>query len=76
VGSWQIGEEGSEAFESAILDAKMKGFRVVFIIFVPLMVSCMLGSLFVADMVLMGDKKQEEEEEEGPSSMPLTDQER
>lgn len=59
-GSWEIGEAGTEVFQSDILDAKMKGFRVVFIILVPLMCLCTLGSLFVDDIVLKGDEKKDE----------------
>ncbi|KAF4304005.1 Major facilitator superfamily [Botryosphaeria dothidea] len=36
-GSWQIGESGSEAWESDILDAKMKGIHAVFTMLVPMM---------------------------------------
>jgi hypothetical protein len=70
VGNWQIGESGSEEFQVAILDAKMRGFRAVFIIFLPLMVLCMVGSLFVDDVVLNGDKKNEVDG--GALNVPLT----
>ncbi|CZR66294.1 related to DHA14-like major facilitator efflux transporter (MFS transporter) [Phialocephala subalpina] len=69
-GSWQIGEAGSEVFESDILDAKMKGFRLVFIMLVPLMGLCMLGSLFVADIVLKGDEEKHRKEQEGQPIYP------
>jgi len=59
-GSWKIGEADTLEFQSIILDAKMKGFRVIFIMLVPLMVLCLLGSLFVADIVLKGDAKKKE----------------
>lgn len=62
VGSWQIGESGTEQFEDVILNAKMRGFRVVFIIFVPMMmVVCSLGMIFVSDVPLRGDKETNEE---------------
>lgn len=54
-GAWEIGEVGTEAYQSDILDARMKGFRAVFIIQVPLMALCLLASLLVADIVLKDD---------------------
>lgn len=69
-GSWKIGTASSEAYQPQILDAKMKGFRVVFIILVPLMCLCTLGNLFVRDTVLRGDaKKDKEEEKDRPNNL-------
>ena len=50
----------------------MKGFRVVFIILVPLMCLCMLGNFFVNDTVLRGDAtKDKEEEKVRPNDLDL-----
>jgi MFS family permease len=67
-GTWRIGEKGTEEFQSDILDARMHGFRIVFIIAVPLMALCLLASLFVADLVLKGDAKKEELQEKNQDS--------
>ncbi|KAJ5267205.1 hypothetical protein N7478_010013 [Penicillium angulare] len=45
----------TEEYRSQILDAEMKGFRVVFDIFIPLMCLCFAGNFFVVDTVLNGD---------------------
>lgn len=47
-------------YEPDILDARMEGFRIVFIIMVPMMVACLFASLFVADVILKGDARNEE----------------
>jgi hypothetical protein len=54
-GSWEIGEPGSEAWESQILDAKMKGIRAVFILMAPLIGLCLLGCVYIPNTVLKGD---------------------
>lgn len=54
-GTWNLGDVGTEAFQSDILEARMKGYRAVFIMQVPLMALCLLVSLFVADMALKDD---------------------
>lgn len=59
-GSWRPGDAGAEQWESAILGARMEGFRTVFIMQIPLMALCLLGSLFIADIVLQGDAKKEQ----------------
>jgi len=64
-GSWQIGEAGTEAFEPGILNAKMEGFRVVFILLVPLISLCTLGSIFVVDTRLKGDSENSQGRGEG-----------
>lgn len=56
-GTWRVGEKGTERFENDIMDARMEGYRVVFIMLVPLMGLCLLASFFVADVVLKGDVK-------------------
>ena len=48
----------------------MKGFRVVFIILVPLMCLCTLGSFFVRDTLLRGDaEKHKEEDRDGTNNL-------
>ncbi|KAJ5729472.1 Major facilitator superfamily domain general substrate transporter [Penicillium malachiteum] len=44
---------------SRILDAKMAGFRVVFISLVPLICLCFIGNFWVNDVTLSDDKKDE-----------------
>lgn len=67
-GTWRINEEGTEAYESDILDARMKGFQIVFIILVPLMGLCLLASLFIADLELKGDNRKDPPEERNVES--------
>ncbi|KAJ5719087.1 Major facilitator superfamily domain general substrate transporter [Penicillium malachiteum] len=55
-GSWSSSDTSTKEYRSQILDAKMKGFRVVFIILVPIMCVCFLGTFFVADRMLKGDE--------------------
>jgi hypothetical protein len=62
-GTWRLGEKGTAEYEPAILSARMEGFRVVFIILVPMMVACLFASFFVADVILKGDAKNEEPEQ-------------
>lgn len=57
-GSWRPGQAGSREWEVDILGARMQGFRTVFIMQIPLMAVCLVGSFFVADLVLQGDTKQ------------------
>jgi len=64
-GAWRPGDAGSEHYESGILGARMEGFRTVFIMQIPLMVICFLGSWFVADLVLQGDAKKVEPQPQG-----------
>ncbi|TVY45765.1 putative transporter [Lachnellula occidentalis] len=54
-GSWEIGQLGSEAWESDILDAKMKGIHAVFTILVPLLGVCLVGGFFVPNTILKED---------------------
>lgn len=61
-GSWSIGASGTEAYQPLILEAKMKGYRVVFITLVPSMCVCLLGNFLVADIVLKGDPEKSPEE--------------
>lgn len=59
-GNWSISDSSAE-YRSQILDAKMKGFRVVFIILIPLMCLCFVGNFFVADTVLKSDVEKDQE---------------
>ncbi|KAF5025679.1 hypothetical protein F66182_2285 [Fusarium sp. NRRL 66182] len=54
-GSWQDGDRGTDEYGRAILDARMQGFRAVFIICVPLMAGCLVASLLIDDIILKGD---------------------
>ncbi|KAJ6164115.1 Major facilitator superfamily domain general substrate transporter [Penicillium chermesinum] len=65
-GSWSSNDASTEKYRSQILDAKMKGFRVVFIILLPIMCLCFIGNFFVADTVLKGDAKQQDQEKAKP----------
>ncbi|KAJ5703031.1 major facilitator superfamily transporter [Penicillium malachiteum] len=59
----------SSVEHSLILDAKMAGFRVVFISLVPLICFCFIGNFWVNDVTLSDDKKDELsplEDEEAP----------
>ena len=57
-GSWRPVDPASASHVEAILDARMKGFRAVFALMIPLMAICFFGGLFVSDQVLRGDEKQ------------------
>ncbi|KAJ5263327.1 Major facilitator superfamily domain general substrate transporter [Penicillium angulare] len=61
-GSWSSGDASTEKYRSRILDAKMQGFRVVFIILVPIMCLCSIGNFFVADTALKGDAQRQNQE--------------
>lgn len=65
-GSWSISDASTEKYRSEILDAKMDGFRVVFIILVPIMCLCLFGNFFVADTTLKGDVKEQDQERPKP----------
>lgn len=69
-GSWQIGESGSEAWESDILDAKMKGIHAVFTILVPMMGICLIGCFFIPDTMLRGDERDSRTREGTQTSPP------
>ncbi|EXL98609.1 hypothetical protein FOIG_09365 [Fusarium odoratissimum NRRL 54006] len=57
-GTWAVGDPNTPEFESAIIDARMQGFRVIFITTIPLMALCLLASFFVDDILLKGDAGQ------------------
>lgn len=56
-GTWERGhgESGSEAWDSMILDAKMKGVHTVFVMLAPLMSLCLAGCWFIPNIALEGD---------------------
>ncbi|EXK88784.1 hypothetical protein FOQG_08074 [Fusarium oxysporum f. sp. raphani 54005] len=57
-GTWAVEDSKTAEFESAIIDARMQGFRVIFITTIPLMALCLLASSFVDDILLKGDAGQ------------------
>lgn len=61
-GSWSITSTSSEHDQGLILDAKMKSFRIVFIILVPLMSLCFIANFFVGDRKLQGDAEPEDQQ--------------
>ncbi|RFU23870.1 hypothetical protein B7463_g12468, partial [Scytalidium lignicola] len=67
-GEWQIGDS-SAIWTESILNAKMRGIRVVFITFVPLIGLCLFGCLLVKDKILSGDAKPKQETKE-PANVP------
>ncbi|KAL6922248.1 hypothetical protein FSHL1_006212 [Fusarium sambucinum] len=54
-GTWSVQDASTEQHMGAILDARMQGFRVIFIITVPLMALCLGASFLVDDIILKGD---------------------
>ncbi|KAF5244834.1 hypothetical protein FANTH_7601 [Fusarium anthophilum] len=74
-GTWAAGDPNTTEFEKAIIDARMQGFRVIFITTIPLMALCLLSSFSVDDIVLKGDNGQGEMRERGqvtePGSSPI-----
>ncbi|KAL0938281.1 major facilitator superfamily transporter [Colletotrichum truncatum] len=54
-GTWHPGEVDFREWEPAILDAKMKGVRAVFIMQAPLMFLCLIGCWFIPNVALQGD---------------------
>ncbi|RBR03240.1 uncharacterized protein FIESC28_11794 [Fusarium coffeatum] len=63
-GTWSASDPVTKDYESAILSARMQGFRVIFIITVPLMALCLGASFLVDDIVLKGDSAQQERRDE------------
>lgn len=68
-GRWRAGAPATVGHDTAILDARMKGFQVVFALLVPLITLCLVGSFFVSDKVLEGDKKQDERPTQEPAAV-------
>ena len=56
-GRWHIDQPQHAAWRSGILAAKMEGLHAVFIILSPLMGLCVLGCLFIPNVVLDGDER-------------------
>ncbi|KAF4343752.1 alfa-L-rhamnosidase [Fusarium beomiforme] len=69
-GTWATGDPNTKGFEGAILDARMQGFRVIFIITVPLLTLCLLASFLVDDVILKGDKCKGDMREREQGSKP------
>lgn len=55
VGSWKADEFRHSQWTDGILESKMRGTQVVFITFVPLMALCLLGCVFVREVILLDD---------------------
>lgn len=70
-GDWQIGDAAFLEWQDGILDAKMRGAHVVFIVFAPLIGICLLGCLLVKDKALKGDPKKDEVQEKKESSLAV-----
>lgn len=70
--TWAIGDSNTAEFESAIINARMQGFRVIFITTIPLMALCLLASLLIDDIVLKGDAGQGEMRERGQATKPAS----
>ncbi|KAF5609437.1 major facilitator superfamily transporter [Fusarium subglutinans] len=69
-GTWVVGDPKTAKFEGAIIDARMQGFRVIFITTIPLMALCLLSSFLVDDIVLKGDNGQGGMRERGQATEP------
>ncbi|KAH3911753.1 hypothetical protein HBI56_139690 [Parastagonospora nodorum] len=54
-GRWAVGD----GFKAHVMDARMQGFQAVFAVSVPLIAICLVGSAFVDDEVLRGDREEE-----------------
>ncbi|RFN46174.1 hypothetical protein FIE12Z_9592 [Fusarium flagelliforme] len=63
-GTWSANDPSTKDYEGAILNARMQGFRVIFIITVPLLALCLGASFLVNDIILKGDIAQQERREE------------
>ena len=68
-GRWRPGDPATVGHNTAILDARMKGFQAVFALLVPLITLCLIGSFFVLDKVLESDKKQNERSIQEPAAV-------
>ena len=62
-GTWSA-SDATQRYESAILSARMQGFRGIFIMTVALMALCLGASFLVNDVVLKGDSAQQERRDE------------
>ncbi|KAH7357333.1 major facilitator superfamily domain-containing protein [Pyrenochaeta sp. MPI-SDFR-AT-0127] len=71
-GRWRPGDPATAGKDTAILDARMKGFQAVFAMLVPLMALCLLGSFFVSDVILKGDEKKDDAPPPAPAVADLS----
>ncbi|RBA21318.1 hypothetical protein FPRO05_07632 [Fusarium proliferatum] len=71
-GTWAVGDSNTAEFESAIINARMQGFRVIFITTIPLMALCLLASFLVDDIILKGDTGQGGMRERGQATKPAS----
>lgn len=62
-GTWPVNDPSITEYKSAILNARMQGFRVIFIMTVPLMALCLGASFLVDDIILKGDHGRGQREE-------------
>jgi hypothetical protein len=58
-GRWREDNAQAAQYDTAILNARMKGFQAVFSMLVPFMALCLVGSFFISDEILKGDEKKE-----------------
>jgi hypothetical protein len=58
-GEWHKDDMQPADYET-VMDAQMRGFRVVFAMLVPLITLCFAGSFLVTDKQLQGDKNEDE----------------
>ncbi|CAG1999323.1 unnamed protein product [Fusarium graminearum] len=54
-GTCSVEDPKTEHYVTAILNARMQGFRIIFIITVPLLALCLGASFLVDDIILKGD---------------------
>lgn len=54
-GTWQPGQDETGVWDTVIFEAKMKGFRSVFAMEIPMMALCVVGCLCVPNALLNGD---------------------
>jgi hypothetical protein len=70
-GKWHLNDPETADYEDAILNARMKGFQVVFGMLVPLMAICLASSFWVTDKQLQGDEKTGEQPTSGATESAL-----
>jgi hypothetical protein len=54
-GQYRINETEASIYNDTVLDARMRGFNIVFATLLPFMVLCSAGSFFVKGTTLQGD---------------------
>ncbi|KAH7311338.1 major facilitator superfamily domain-containing protein [Stachybotrys elegans] len=60
-GRWKMNDPETSIYDGTVLDARMRGFRIVFALLLPFMVLCSAGSFCVQGKVLRGDVDQSDE---------------